>query len=76
MKEMGASFASDQSASGVFGSVSNTVAETLEKGGAYLETAKISGTREEIARLIRRHPIASLAIAVGVGWLVGRSTRK
>lgn len=76
IKEMGANLASDPASAGVLDTVSNAVAESMVQGGDYLQNAKVSGTKDDLAKLIRRHPIASLAIAAGIGWLVGRSTRK
>ena len=58
--------------SGVLGSTSQAVAQSVKDGGKYIEEAKLSGMTEDLAQLVRRNPIPAILIAVGLGWFVGR----
>lgn len=60
---------------GVLGSASQAVARTVKDGGEYLEGAKLSGMTEDVAQLIRRNPIPSVLIGIGLGWFVARKLR-
>jgi hypothetical protein len=60
---------------GMLGSASSTVADTLESGGRYLEEKGLSGVADDLTGLIRRNPIPAVLIALGVGFLLARSTR-
>ena len=51
----------------------SAVADTLENTGKYLEEEGISGIAEDMTNLIRRNPIPSLFIGIGVGFLLGRA---
>jgi hypothetical protein len=61
--------------SGMLGSATSAVADTLENTGEYLESHGLSGIAEDLTGLIRRNPIPALLIAVGVGFLIARATR-
>jgi len=50
----------------------NTVADTLDSAGRYLEDEGLGGIAEDMTGLIRRNPIPSLLIGVGIGFLLGR----
>ena len=60
---------------GVLGRATSSVADTLESGGRYLENNGLSGIGEDLTGLIRRNPIPAILIALGVGFLLARSTR-
>lgn len=60
---------------GMLGTASQTVARTVKGSGQYLEDAKLSGITNDVARLIRRNPITTVLIAIGLGWFVGRKLR-
>jgi hypothetical protein len=62
--------------SGVVGSAAATVADTLERGGRYVETEGLRGMAEDLTNLIRRNPIPALLIGVGLGFLLARVTRR
>lgn len=61
--------------SGVLGTVSQSVARSVKEGGQYLEDRKLSGITEEVAQVIRRNPIPSVLIAIGLGWFVARKLK-
>jgi hypothetical protein len=60
---------------GFVGQASSTVAETLERGGRYLEEQGLSGIGDDLTNLIRRNPIPALLVGIGVGFLLARATR-
>ncbi len=61
--------------SGFLHSASESIADTLESGGEYLQEKGISGMAGDVTDLIRRNPIPSLLVAVGIGFLIARSLR-
>jgi ElaB/YqjD/DUF883 family membrane-anchored ribosome-binding protein len=60
---------------GMFGSAASALAETLETGGSYLEEQDLSAIAEDVAEVIRRHPITSVLVGVGVGFMLARTLR-
>jgi hypothetical protein len=60
---------------GMMGSASSTVAETLDRGGRYLQEEGLRGVGQDLTNLIRRNPIPALLIGIGVGFLIARSMR-
>jgi hypothetical protein len=60
---------------GMMGQASGAVAQTLERGGRYLEEEGLKGMGEDIVELIRRNPIPALFVGIGLGYLLARATR-
>lgn len=60
---------------GVMGTASSAVADTLDRGGRYLEEEGLRGIGEDLTNLIRRNPIPAVLIGIGVGYLIARSLR-
>jgi len=48
------------------------VASALETSGRYLEEHKLSGSMEDLTTLVKRYPLQSIAIGVGIGFLFAR----
>ena len=63
-------------ASGPVADAADTAAETLQRAGTYLREQDLAGIRGDLEGLIRRHPIESLLVGLGVGYLLARSTRR
>jgi hypothetical protein len=59
---------------GVLGSATSAVADTLERGGRYLQEEGLRGIGEDLTSLIRRNPIPALLVGIGVGFLLARAT--
>jgi phage-related protein len=59
---------------GMLGSATSAVADTLERGGKYLQEEGLSGIGEDLTALIRRNPIPALLVGIGVGFLLARAT--
>lgn len=60
---------------GILRTASDAVASAARDGGEYLQKAKLTGIVEDVTHVIRRNPLHSVLIAMGVGWLLGRRTR-
>lgn len=60
---------------GLPGRVSETIADTLESTGRYLEDHNLKGIAEDVTNLIRRNPIPALLVGIGIGFLIARATR-
>lgn len=61
---------------GMLGSASQSLAEAVQHGGEYLEDQKLSGIAKDVTSLIRRNPIPSVLISIGIGWFFARRTGK
>jgi hypothetical protein len=59
---------------GMLGGATSAVADTLEKGGRYLQEEGLKGIGEDLTSLIRRNPIPALLVGIGVGFLLARAT--
>jgi hypothetical protein len=75
MKSLASSIREHTPRSGVMGTASSAVANTLESGGRYLEEEGLRGIGEDLTNLIRRNPIPALLVGIGVGYLLARATR-
>jgi Tfp pilus assembly protein PilF len=62
--------------SGPVADAANTAATTLERAGTYLQEQDLADMRADLEGIIRRHPIESLLIGLGIGYLLARSTRR
>jgi ABC-type transporter Mla subunit MlaD len=60
--------------SGYLGQANQAVASTLEQTGDYLHEKGVSGMAGDLTNMIKRNPIPSLLIGVGVGFLLARLT--
>ncbi len=61
---------------GMMGSAASSVADTLDSGGHYLQEHGVGEITDDLAKVIRKHPVPSLAIAFGVGFLIGMGARR
>jgi hypothetical protein len=60
--------------SGVLGSATSTVANTLESGGRYLQEHGLSGIGEDLTNLVRRNPLPAVLLGIGLGFLLAKAT--
>ena len=58
------------------GSAAGGVADRLETGGRYLQEHGVSDITDDVAGAIRRNPLPALAIALGVGLVIGMVIRR
>jgi hypothetical protein len=61
--------------SGVLGSATHQVADTLDQTGRYIEDKNLSGMLDDMTGLIKRNPIPAVLIGLGIGFLLGRTLR-
>jgi hypothetical protein len=57
------------------GTASSAVADTLDRGGRYLQEEGLQGLGEDLTTLIRRNPIPAVLVGIAVGYLIARSVR-
>lgn len=62
--------------SGPVADAADTAAHTLERAGSYLQQQDLNDIRADLEGIIRRHPMESLLIGLGIGYLLARSTRR
>jgi methyl-accepting chemotaxis protein len=62
--------------SGPVANAAVSAADTLEQAGNYLQTQDLSDIRADLEGIIRRHPVESLLVGLGVGYLLARSMRR
>jgi uncharacterized protein YjbJ (UPF0337 family) len=61
---------------GTGGRVATAVADQLGAAGSYLQEKKLEHVASDVTDLIRRYPMPSLLIGLGIGYLLARSTRR
>lgn len=59
---------------GALGQASSVVARTLDETGDYLKREGLEGMACDVTNMVKKNPIPALFIAVGVGFLLARST--
>lgn len=61
---------------GAVGDYAYQAADALDRGGRYLQQADVQTVRSDLETIIRQHPIESLLVGLGVGFLLPRATRR
>jgi len=62
--------------SGPLADAAVTAADSLEQAGSYLKEQDLSDMRADVEGIIRRYPVQSLLVGLGVGYLLARSMRR
>jgi ElaB/YqjD/DUF883 family membrane-anchored ribosome-binding protein len=75
IERMGQMLSDNTPKDGMLGSASQAVAQSVQRGGRYLEEAKLSGAADSLTELIRQHPVAAIVSGIAVGYLLGRALR-
>jgi ElaB/YqjD/DUF883 family membrane-anchored ribosome-binding protein len=73
VKHLGETIKEKGPQSGMFGSASRAVGDTLEQGGRYVEQEGLSGMMNDLSDVIRHHPMPAVLIGIGIGFLIGRT---
>jgi hypothetical protein len=76
MKSLGGTIREHAPNSGMAGSATTAVADSLESGGRYLQEHGLSGICADLTNVIRRNPIPALLIGIGAGFLLARATSR
>jgi uncharacterized protein YjbJ (UPF0337 family) len=61
---------------GTVGTAATTVAEKLDVAGSYLQERDVNHMLSDLSGMIRRYPVPSLLIGLGIGYLLARGTRR
>lgn len=61
---------------GPLGDAAINAAGALERGGRYLQQADVESIRGDLEGIIRRRPIESLAVGLGLGFIIARGLRR
>lgn len=61
---------------GAVGTAATTVAEKLDVAGSYLQERDVNHILSDLSGMIRRYPVPSLLIGLGIGYLLARGTRR
>ena len=62
--------------SGPMADAADKAAETLDRAGSYLQRQDLNDMRADLEGVIRRYPIESLLVGLGIGYLLARSARR
>jgi ElaB/YqjD/DUF883 family membrane-anchored ribosome-binding protein len=65
----------ERAPTGQAGDVAENAARALERGGDYLRRSDVQAVRRDLETIVRDHPIESLAVGLGIGFLLARSMR-
>ena len=60
------------SSDGPVAHAANSVADKLDRLGGYLEEQDLAGVRDDVEGVIRRYPVETLLVGLGVGYLLAR----
>jgi phage I-like protein len=63
-------------AEGRVGEVAQQAADVLDRSGTYLQESNLNDVRGDLEQMIRRYPVQSLLVGLGVGYLLARATRR
>lgn len=66
----------DKAPEGKVGEMATSAANALERGGNYLQQADLTDVRGDLESFIRRRPVESLLVGLGVGFLLARALRR
>jgi ElaB/YqjD/DUF883 family membrane-anchored ribosome-binding protein len=66
----------ERSPEGQAGRVAGRAADSMEQGGRYLQEASPNDVRHDLEYMIRKHPVESLLVGAGIGFLFARVTRR
>lgn len=61
---------------GTMGSAAKTVANQLESAGSYLQDKNFDNMAQDVTTLIRRYPMQSLLVGLGIGYLISRRSAR
>jgi uncharacterized protein YjbJ (UPF0337 family) len=61
---------------GTVGSAATAVADNLEAAGSYLRDSNFEGMINDLTALIRRYPMQSLLVGLGIGYLWTRRSER
>jgi ElaB/YqjD/DUF883 family membrane-anchored ribosome-binding protein len=75
LRQLGETLGQKAPHEGMLGNASQAVANTVSNTGRYIEEAGLSGMMDDLTEVIRRNPVPSVLVGIGVGILIGRLLR-
>lgn len=75
LQNLASSLSQDPPYSSMLERVTQSVARRTAQAGAYLERARMTGLAVESMRLVRRHPVSTILIVIGLIWFLGLHRR-
>lgn len=54
------------------GPAAQMIGDKLRMSGEYLEDSKFNGMVDDFAKVVKKHPLPAVAIALGLGWYLAR----
>jgi len=60
---------------GMMGTAAGSLAETLERGGHYLEEEGLNHIVDDMTTLIRNNPLPAIGVSIGLGFMVAHLCR-
>jgi len=76
MKSLAGDIRAHSPAQETLGQLACGVADVLEHTGRFLQQEGVSGLAGELNQVIRRYPLSAVCFAVGVGFLLARTSRR
>jgi len=76
MQSLASSLRQNTPDEGMLGSASNQVADSLERGGKYLQEQGLSGMADDLSEMVKRYPIGAMLVGVGIGYILARATSR
>lgn len=73
MSSLADSIRQNAPSSGTMGSAVSSVANQLDAAGSYLQDVNMENITQDLTALIRRYPLQSLLVGLGIGYLLARS---
>lgn len=58
---------------GFAGKASHMMTDALHESGKYIEEQKLTGMANDVATVVRNHPIPTMLICLGLGFCLGRA---
>jgi hypothetical protein len=75
MESLGHTIRKNAPHEGIIGNAASTAAGALENTGQYLQEKGVSGMMNDLTETIKRNPMVSVLIGIGLGYLLARATR-
>ena len=76
LKNLASSLRENAPREGVVGTAASNLADSLERGGTYLENQGLDGITEQVEGLIRRNPMPAVLVGVGLGFVLAHMLRR
>jgi len=73
LAQAGDTLAEKMPQSGFAGKAGHMMTDAIHESGRYIEDHKLSGMANDVATVVRNHPIPTMLICLGLGFCLGRA---